>query len=543
MPAGKQTPNGLPLWGATVLDFFLVERAPGHAWMTAVNSSRLLAWAKEVGELEHAKEEIAWAEEEENPKELFPYDMARLIKDADYPGNPVTELRDEEHRLPNGRMSAMRYPTFQNCLPLHLLPEKLIVHDPDNTLRMGQKFKGGSGECDAPRIYKLELTQETRDAIATARTTPADSPPKKADSDPIHTTKSKDATTRKVKEEAVLEPMMAAIPPPPSPPLSTPEAHLYINADDKLGEGNHSHVYRVAWEIPRSLVMEPYLCDQCITESMFKKLEEEAPEVKTSTNEKGTLSTVEVTMPDVDTEFIWADTGLSETVTKAGESTVHLEYEGLMSSVPIDVKWSTPGNVCKHEEERNHAPMPTTFKVDVSAKLSYKGDNHLPREAQNYQNFPGHFFQHWSGYNIVWPGQDPTPALAVVPQFYGYYVPEDGQAKDGEYLSPILLLENCGTPVNVDDLNIDDRNECASLLFRMHAEGWLHNSFFPRNVLMQYGDITQWPAFRQEKDRRFRIIDFGRSGQYAKSRDWDSARIREERECKRTLGITDFPHL
>ena len=44
-----------------------------------------------------------------------------------------------------------------------------------------------------------------------------------------------------------------------------------------------------------------------------------------------------------------------------------------------------------------------------------------------------------------------------VPQFYGYYVPEDGQAKGGECLSPPLLLQNCDTPVDVDDLSIDDR--------------------------------------------------------------------------------------
>ena len=86
------------------------------------------------------------------------------------------------------------------------------------------------------------------------------------------------------------------------------------------------------------------------------------------------------------------------------------------------------------------------------------------------------------------------------------------------------------------------RNECASLLLRMHSKGWLHNSFFSRNVLMQYGDITQWPAAREEKDRRFRLIDFGRSVHYTeKSREswhYEQERFREEQNCKNTLDIT-----
>ena len=99
LPAGKKTPSSWPLWGATLFDFFHVDRAPGMGGRTIANSSRLLAWAKEVGELEHAKDEIAWAEEEESPKELFPYDMARLLSDEDYMGHITKRPRDEHHRL------------------------------------------------------------------------------------------------------------------------------------------------------------------------------------------------------------------------------------------------------------------------------------------------------------------------------------------------------------------------------------------------------------------------------------------------------------
>ncbi len=99
LPSGKQIPNGWPLWGATLFDFFYVDRAPGQPWKTVANSSRLLAWAKEVGELEHAKDEIAWAEEEESPKELFPYDMARILRDEDYMGDITKGSWNENYIL------------------------------------------------------------------------------------------------------------------------------------------------------------------------------------------------------------------------------------------------------------------------------------------------------------------------------------------------------------------------------------------------------------------------------------------------------------
>ena len=126
-------------------------------------------------------------------------------------------------------MSATRYHKFQNRLPFHLLPERLIVHDPDNTLCVGEKSKIKPGERDVPRIYKLELTKETRDAIDSTRATPA-KPPVNTGADGVHTSDSKNATSRKVKEDSVAELMTVVLPPPPPSPLSTPEAHLYINA-------------------------------------------------------------------------------------------------------------------------------------------------------------------------------------------------------------------------------------------------------------------------------------------------------------------------
>ncbi|EIW86207.1 hypothetical protein CONPUDRAFT_44143, partial [Coniophora puteana RWD-64-598 SS2] len=148
--------------------------------------------------------------------------------------------------------------------------------------------------------------------------------------------------------------------------------------------------------------------------------------------------------------------------------------------------------------------------------------------------FPDHFFQHWSGYNVMAPLHDPVPVMALVPQFYGYYQPEDPLP---DYLSPILLLEHCGVPIDVDTLCADDRNECASLLLRFHHEGWLHNSFAERNILVQAGPITDWPLGRMFSDKySFRLIDFGRSAKYERSLD----RAAEESEMARLLKLMHF---
>lgn len=100
--------------------------------------------------------------------------------------------------------------------------------------------------------------------------------------------------------------------------------------------------------------------------------------------------------------------------------------------------------------------LPRT-SVRVVAKISKEGDQHLEREAKNYQLFPQHMFEHWSGYNQVPPLTDPVPVGPVVPQYYGYYKPAGNKQMEGRYLSPILLLENCGVPVDVNKLNADDR--------------------------------------------------------------------------------------
>ncbi|EIM79237.1 uncharacterized protein STEHIDRAFT_106351 [Stereum hirsutum FP-91666 SS1] len=184
---------------------------------------------------------------------------------------------------------------------------------------------------------------------------------------------------------------------------------------------------------------------------------------------------------------------------------------------------------CSHPSASPPVLHPSTASVRITAKLSFENDRHLVREAANYQRFDESLFERWSGLQIVPPLKDPTPCGAVVPQFYGFYRPdvdetddedermdvdEVGRAGEKEkkkkwYQSNILLLEDCGEPINVDELDIDDRQECAALVFRLHHNRWTHNSFYARNILVQHGDVshsdhTEDPSI-PSSNRRFRL--------------------------------------
>ncbi len=264
----------------------------------------------------------------------------------------------------------------------------------------------------------------------------------------MYATVSEEIITGKVKEGPVIEATFAEFPPAPPPPISTPEAHLHINSCDRLGEGNHSYVYRVAWEIPRSLVMEPYTCQACVEQALFKKLREEEPEAKIDETQPlgyqiedllvaiaakhgrhGKMWIEERTRPGEELEIVDRVHVTEKVVVTEGDRESCTCYEGTTRRVPIDVKWTTPGNFCEHEEMRNR--VPTTFKVSVGAKLSIKDDGHLEREARNYQQFPEHLFQHWSRYNVIPPLHDPTPALASFPSFTATIFPRRVRRKIG----------------------------------------------------------------------------------------------------------------
>lgn len=96
-------------------------------------------------------------------------------------------------------------------------------------------------------------------------------------------------------------------------------------------------------------------------------------------------------------------------------------------------------------------------KVTVVAKTAFPEPRHrtlLHNEAKIFGSFPRHLSEEWCGYNIISPLSWPVPVGPVVPKFYGYYLPT-GENRDK--LSPILLMEECGTPVNPNRLTLDQR--------------------------------------------------------------------------------------
>ncbi|KAG2737655.1 hypothetical protein P692DRAFT_20663044, partial [Suillus brevipes Sb2] len=118
---GKEAGNGIDLWGATLYDFYHVQRAPDvKNWLTISTGSRLAKWMRQHGEL-IADDELYWADKEEDPKEVPVVDIGELIRCYDL---RVTL------GIFNHPCSHDGIPVLQQRIPLHLLPQKLHVHDP-----------------------------------------------------------------------------------------------------------------------------------------------------------------------------------------------------------------------------------------------------------------------------------------------------------------------------------------------------------------------------------------------------------------------------
>lgn len=80
---GKRTPSGI-IWGATLLDFYMVYRMPEVAsWISFNSGSSLAEWMKENGELDFAQDELKWAEREADPQLVSLPDFCELISEND----------------------------------------------------------------------------------------------------------------------------------------------------------------------------------------------------------------------------------------------------------------------------------------------------------------------------------------------------------------------------------------------------------------------------------------------------------------------------
>ncbi|KAI0366532.1 hypothetical protein BV20DRAFT_1124167 [Pilatotrama ljubarskyi] len=175
-----------------------------------------------------------------------------------------------------------------------------------------------------------------------------------------------------------------------------------------------------------------------------------------------------------------------------------------------------------------------TGQVTVAAKLAFPwctAHTLLHNEARAYGAFARHLQEEYCGYNIVPPCLYPVPVGPIVPKFYGFYLPvgEDGKVSWNEdegakhmrcdedepcrvkWVSPILLMEECGEPVRPEKFTVDQRTECFSLVLRLHMANITQGSFYVRNIMIQPGPLSHPPAARTFDRPSFRIIDFGRA--------------------------------
>jgi hypothetical protein len=457
---------------------------------------------------------------------------------------------------------------LQRGIPIHLLPKKLYVHDPWELVHAdsdpdesheGEK-ESWTSKTDHIRTYTLSLPPELQRMAEAASKVAA-----VAEDEALPETVfiSPQETEGPTEQPAI----RAFLPKRPSKPIEVPEAHLYLSPKGGLGSGHHSIVYEAELELPRDLFCESTYCKSCLDEQIkvevdrLKESGEWEQRLNAATKYEGpgkhdsasrhSPSSSSVQIPPryvgfvkvrlehvpMETVDMVAATALGETpaadapsqhFARVSDSVInrYIEYQGLVAPIHPNIQWqnpSFPDTICEHQAKMKK-PVPRTARFRVAAKLSLPEDLHLEREATNYLKFPAHFFQHWSGYNVIPPLHDPTPVGALVPQFFGYYTPDTPSDSDGEdvYCSPILLIEHCGKPIHVNKLSTDDRHECAALLFRFHSAGWLHESFAERNILMQEQHPTCSPLEEEDEcdvphgHRRysFRLIDFGRSAEY-----------------------------
>lgn len=341
---------------------------------------------------------------------------------------------------------------LQKRLPYYLLPQKLIVHDPWNLLHASNPLRGEDSDeimeedweekPDIIRVYNLSLSKENKQDLNSQRRQALDKWAEKKRRAASGVEKLLIAEPPKEGPAAV--PILLPKPPPLRPVLEVPKAHMYVSPTGKLGEGNHSLVYKVELELPRYLFFDPVLCSECIHETADKALEarkaadpDYKPLVGNVTKEGDAMVD-----PGVDVEFIHE----SELKNLKGREDIpdhnpQVPLKGKGKAEPVDpvsklpreakrthelhppvysskFSYSHSAHILTQEEVADiryqdkyrsgrveklcshlqaEPPTPLTTTVSVAAKLSLQHDNHLENEARNYMRFPEHMFKHWTG--------------------------------------------------------------------------------------------------------------------------------------------------
>jgi hypothetical protein len=163
-------------------------------------------------------------------------------------------------------------------------------------------------------------------------------------------------------------------------------------------------------------------------------------------------------------------------VTDPTSSHVSIAPDSDICTARLDFTSATPIGLGSHSRVyRCSFRLPEALvstEVTVAAKLAFQDGEScqmLNNEATIYDGFPRHLMEDWSGFNFL-PSylnhhlnKLVVPCKAVVPKFYGYYVPV-GPNEDGPKPSAILLVEECGTPIELSKLNKAMKSVCLPCL-------------------------------------------------------------------------------
>ncbi|KAL7284759.1 hypothetical protein ACG7TL_002066 [Trametes sanguinea] len=364
-------------------------------------------------------------------------------------------------------------------------------------------------------------------------------------------------------------------------------AHLYLSSRNVLGSGNHSFVYRAPLEVrldpssparSRVRVAVKTADPVCGAHGM---LWQEARMYNTFPKGfmEDTVRTVDVTRDSGSTED-GEDVQIRETPTsqsaqaspaaessQAGEASQKADApEQADASKPQTAKVVGDADAV---DEGTHAPEPLqgselddaapcdAAQVQAAAPEASKADGGCTSAGQDEAAAP------------PVSATKPAPASsttvqrtevmpAVVPKFFGFYVPvlpngevfrESHERSCGRYNdatcsvdwpTPILLVEECGTPIDPWYMEREQREEIRDLWGRLHNLGFFHGSPYPRNMLVQPGPLSAPREQRSMDSPSFRIIDFGRGDTVLLGcrKHWIDDWIKEEKSrVKRELRL------
>jgi hypothetical protein len=182
--------------GATLYDFYHVHR--GHttpSLATISTGSKLAAHMRQIGELDWAADEIHWASQEPDPVEIPPCNIGELIKDRELfirmgvcgksskqvetqeysqsiEGSEganqalIPAVFDQSNYPPPWPLVPFSMPTvnLEKRIPFHLLPHKLVVHDPWNLLHINSG-ETDSDETDSEEQDKDDMAWTSKDDV------------------------------------------------------------------------------------------------------------------------------------------------------------------------------------------------------------------------------------------------------------------------------------------------------------------------------------------------------------------------------------------